>query len=54
MTGNSNVTSTIDIQTFQSVTWQKFNPVVYWIGIDDQSGGICSLPYKFGYVRDLF
>jgi hypothetical protein len=28
MTGNSNVTSTIDIQTFQSVTWQKFNPLI--------------------------
>ncbi len=51
---NSDVASTIDIQTFQSITWQKFNPVVYWNDIDDSSGGICSLPCKFNYVRDLF
>jgi hypothetical protein len=43
-----------EIETFQSFTWQKFNPVVYWNDVHAQQHTIFTLPYKFDTVRRLF
>jgi hypothetical protein len=44
----------IDIETFRSLTWQKFNPVVYWNDIHAHQHTIFTLPYKSDRVKDDF
>jgi hypothetical protein len=44
----------IEIETFQSFTWQQFNPVGYWNDIHAQQHTIFTLPYKSDRVRDCF
>jgi hypothetical protein len=41
----------IDIQTFQSLTWQKFNPIVYWNDNHVHQHTIFTLPYKSDRVK---
>jgi hypothetical protein len=43
----------IEIETFQTSTWQKFNPVVYWNDIHAHQHTIFTLPYKFDRVRTI-
>jgi hypothetical protein len=47
-------TDPIEIETFQSFTWQQFNPVVYWNDVSTQQHTIFTLPYKSGTVRNCF
>jgi hypothetical protein len=44
----------IEIETFQSLAWQQFNPVAYWYDIHAQQHTLFTLPYKFNRVRDYF
>ena len=44
----------IDIETFQSSIWQKFNPVMYWNDIHTHQHTIFTLPYKSDRVKKLF
>jgi len=41
----------IDIKTFQSLIWHKFNPVVYWNDIHAHQQTIFTVPYKSDRVR---
>lgn len=41
----------IEIETFQTLIWQKFNPVVYWNDIHAHQHTIFTLPYKSDRVR---
>jgi hypothetical protein len=44
----------MEIETFQSFTWQQFNPVVYWNDVHAQQHTIFTLPYKSDKVSDCF
>ncbi len=43
----------IEIETFQSLTWQKFNPIVYCNDIHAHEHTIFTLPYKSNRVIEL-
>ncbi len=43
----------IEIETFQSLTWQKFNPIVYCNDIHAHEHTIFTLPYKSDRVIEL-
>lgn len=47
----SNERKPMDVKTFQSITWQKFNPIVCFNDTEAESSAICSLPFKSNYVR---
>jgi hypothetical protein len=42
---------TVDIKTFQTTTWLKFNPVICCRRFEGGYNMICTLPYKFHHVR---
>jgi hypothetical protein len=44
----------LEIETFQSSTWQKFNPIVYCNDLHAHEHTIFTLPYKSDRVRDCF
>ncbi|CAF3822933.1 unnamed protein product [Rotaria sordida] len=47
----------IEIETFQSFTWQNFNPIVYWNDVRAQQHTLFTLPYKsdkFEYFSNDF
>lgn len=44
----------IDINTFQSSTWQKFNPIVYFHDSHAHEHTIFTIPYKSDRVRISF
>ncbi|CAF4510454.1 unnamed protein product [Rotaria socialis] len=47
----------IEIETFKSFSWQKFNPIVYWHDVHAQQHMIFTLPYKsdrFEYFSNEF
>ncbi|CAF1569609.1 unnamed protein product [Rotaria magnacalcarata] len=47
----------IEIETFKSFSWQKFNPIVYWHDVYAQQHMIFTLPYKsdrFQYFSNEF
>lgn len=50
----ANYDDPIEIETFQSFTWQQFNPVVYWYDIHAQQHMLFTLPYRSDRVRDCF
>ncbi|CAF4356609.1 unnamed protein product, partial [Adineta steineri] len=41
----------LDIETFRSTTWQKFNPVIYWNDTHAHQKTIFTLPYKSDRVK---
>ena len=41
----------IEIDTFQTLTWQKFNPIVYCHDVHGHEHTIFTLPYKSDRVR---
>ncbi|CAF0967212.1 unnamed protein product [Didymodactylos carnosus] len=43
----------LDIKTFQSFTWQKFNPIVYWNDRHAHQHTIFTLPYKCDQFHHL-
>jgi hypothetical protein len=44
----------IEIETFQSFTWENFNPVAYWYDSYAQQHMLFTLPYKSDRVRVYF
>lgn len=40
----------IEIETFQSFTWQNLNPIVYWYDVFAKQHMIFTLPYKYDRV----
>jgi hypothetical protein len=44
----------IQIETFQSFTWEQLNPVVYWYDIHAQQHTLFTLPYKLNRVCCCF
>ncbi|CAF0994391.1 unnamed protein product [Adineta steineri] len=43
----------LDIETFRSTTWQKFNPVIYWNDTHAHQKTIFTLPYKSDRFKHL-
>jgi hypothetical protein len=40
----------IQIETFQSFTWQQLNPIAYWYDVHAQQHMIFTVPYKSNRV----